>query len=165
MEDKLKAIDEYLNNFESLEFEEGFEKKDTLKEHVLYLIKYLDGNKYSYSCKTYEKKSKKLITGVARNRRSIQELFLLVRDDFDITIVDLYKVLFELLKEKEISSFICRDIRKRVYFLEHYGNRGFTSEDIDEFNMSYSELMNETLPQSDLKYGESHGRGQLNFLI
>lgn len=165
MENKLKAIDEYLNNFESLEFETPPAKKDTLEEHVLHLIKYLTSEHYSNDIRTSEKKSKKLITTGGSKRRTIQELFLLIKDDFNITILDLYRVLFKLLKEKEISSFICKDIHKRVYFLDHDGYRGFRSEDIDEFQMSYTELMGETLPQSNISYGYDNGKENLNFLI
>lgn len=140
MEDILIKLTEQFKQEPSLVLETPMPKKDTLDEHILELLDYI---RYSHGFKsyTYIKGTTEIATVRLRFRRTVKELFLLIKDDFDITLLDLYKTLNSLLLAKKITSFICGDINKRVYFYDAsaYYN-GFTSHDLDEYGISYGQL-------------------------
>lgn len=74
-------------------------------------------------------------------RRSVGALYRLAKEyKEDVTLEQVYETLRRLISSKKIGSFICADIRKRVYFVtkEAWKLRStFGSDDIDEYNFKY----------------------------
>lgn len=155
MEKELELLSNYLSKQPSLYIKDFNVKKESLKEQLLSILEFV---RYK-SNETLVKGTDELVTGRA-HRRTFKELFLLLRDDFNITPLDLYTVLHECLINKKIRSFICANIGKRVYF--SCDNAGFDSEDIDEFGISYSKLFKEPLPSGLGYYGSNYTREKLN---
>lgn len=155
MEKELQILSEYLAKQNSLYLDEEIQSSESLKEYLYSLLSVIK----SKSSKTFDKVSNNVVTGPFKSRRTFKELFLLLRDNFNITPLDLYRALYELLLERRIRSWICADIGKRVYFISDMS--GFDSEDIDEFGISYSKLFGELSIPSVGYYGKNYTRDKL----
>ena len=83
-----------------------------------------------------------LVVSKAASRRTVSALYRLAKEYIeDVSLEDVYKALKILLVSKEIGSFICGDIKKRVYFKVDNVMREaivfYSSEDVDEYNYKH----------------------------
>lgn len=101
----------------------GFLKKDLPEELRDFLILFFEQLKDKYDTVTADK-HRKYVTGTYKNR-STGEVFQICKYYFpDITFKEYIKTLGKLAKDKEIESFICDDIEKRVWYS---GSDGITN--------------------------------------
>lgn len=138
----MEKIDAYFSKFSSLQVE-GLVLNGNLpiKYSVLAVLNYIYCNTQRYTVSLNDGGIRLEGTGKGKCRRTLRELFLILRPVYpNLKVTELHQSLGELLREKVILSWICENIHKRIYSVEKQ-EKGLRGENIDEFGLSFEESL------------------------
>lgn len=142
---------------------EGFKESDSLEENILLILEAV----YTREFFTFEYGAEVIATRRHSGYRTFKELHRLLTFYLkkSIPVKELYIALYNLISRKEIVSWICGQIEKRIYSVSNYRGRGlgFASEDIDEFEVSFKEDLGLDVEQcrNPITYGVDYDKKNL----
>lgn len=142
--EKLKLVEDYIKSQRAIKFSDLENYKfstvhDLIKKSCIYSSVYVDTSSF-YSA--------------SHIRRSVSDLYLLaIHYGFDKSLEDFYHLLADEIRSGGISSWYCKEIKKRVYL--DSTAKFFNGEYKDEYGIDLEYIFKD-IPEGEFEYGKGY---------